>query len=127
VHAISICVVCTDRQLNGPCDVLLHEPANRSRWVGAEISEGLADQGPAGGARGQVRQLPLRPAPPVAATVAFAHGGGVEGEEGQEDEGEEEEELAGYGGHHGAHERLLIAQRSFLKSMYSLPSAALPA
>lgn len=80
--------------------MLLHEAAHGGGRVGAEVAESLADQGPPGGARGQVRPLLLRPAPPV----AFGDGGGVQGEEGQQDEGEEEEELAGDGGHHGAHD-----------------------
>ena len=84
--------------------MLLHEAADGGGRVGAEVAEGLADERPSEGARGQVRPLLLRPAPLVVGGVAFGDGGGVQGEEGQQDEGEEEEELPGYGGHHGAHD-----------------------
>jgi hypothetical protein len=101
--------------------MLLHEAAHGGGRVGAEVAEGLADERPSEGARGQVRPLLLRPAPLVGA-VAFGDGGGVQGEEGQQDEGKEEEELAGYGGHHGAHGR--SEHRSSFLQIYFLPASA---
>lgn len=106
--------------------MLLHEAADGGGEVGAEVAEGLADEGPAGGARGKVRPLLLGPVVPPVGAVAFGYGACVEGEEGQQDEGEEEEELAGYGGHHGTHELPTDHRVSSFAEIYFFLPLALP-